>query len=37
MQVWMNRQVLSEQTSDSPAFLTTMRILQCALNWEQYF
>jgi hypothetical protein len=37
MQVWRNCQVLSEQTSDSSAFLIAMCLLKYVLNSEQDF
>jgi hypothetical protein len=37
MQVWINRQVLSAQTSDSSAFLNAMCLLMYVLNREQNF
>jgi hypothetical protein len=37
MQIWRNCQVLSEQTSDSWAFLNAMWILNYVLKCEQHF
>jgi hypothetical protein len=37
MQVWRNCQVLSEQTSDSSAFLNVTWLLEYVLNCEQHF
>jgi hypothetical protein len=37
MQVWSNCQVLSEQTSNSSAFLNVMCLVHYVLNCEQHF